>query len=96
MEEKFLKNCNAPVMGIKYVTYTPESMKSYLDDLAIVEYEGWKREEGFMQGSNLPWISFEHPSGTWMHHWWLGEDGLLTKGEFNPKLTIKLTPIVPT
>ena len=74
---------------VKYQTYTKESMYDYLDSLYPL-YSGWKREEGMIQGSDLPWVSFENLEGNWMHYWSLGEEGHLTKSQFDPSIKINL------
>ena len=79
-----------PITGIKYETYTPQSMRKYLEGLAIAKYQGWKKEEGYMQPTGQPWVSFENPEGTWMHHYWLDESGRMTLSQFNSNQTINL------
>lgn len=81
--------CNFPPMGIKYETHTKESMYAYLETLAE-KYKEWKREEGIMEKSGLPWVSFENALGSWMHYYRLNENGGLSKHEFNPNAIVNL------
>ena len=74
---------------VKYQTYTKESMYAYLDSLFFLYFD-WKREEGVIEGSDLPWVSFENPERNWMHYWTLEEEGHLTKSQFNPNTIVSL------
>lgn len=86
-------DCNFETKAIRHETYTPTSMRQYLEGIALVKYQGWKKEEGCTRPSGLPWVSFISPERNWMHHYLLDEEGRMTKVEFDPTIKINLRRI---